>query len=129
MNPYTSPTSFIFFFLMIRRPPRSTLFPYTTLFRSPARRADRGTRAAHARDGRSAQDPRCHIAGLPRRGESGTPRPPPLPLPSLPLIPMSEAGRHSPPEDPAGRHRPPLAPPPHATTPVEPAARAGRGCD
>src|SRR5260364_191174 len=26
-----------FFFLMIRRPPRSTLFPYTTLFRSCAR--------------------------------------------------------------------------------------------
>src|SRR2546422_3473059 len=26
---------FLFFFLMIRRPPRSTLFPYTTLFRSP----------------------------------------------------------------------------------------------
>src|SRR5688572_31125306 len=26
--------SFTFFFLMIRRPPRSTLFPYTTLFRS-----------------------------------------------------------------------------------------------
>src|SRR3712207_2678989 len=26
--------NFIFFFLMIRRPPRSTLFPYTTLFRS-----------------------------------------------------------------------------------------------
>src|SRR5436853_1930225 len=25
-----------FFFLMIRRPPRSTLFPYTTLFRSPS---------------------------------------------------------------------------------------------
>src|SRR2546430_11028474 len=33
----------IFFFLMIRRPPRSTLFPYTTLFRS---------RAAHRRCGR-----------------------------------------------------------------------------
>src|SRR3712207_7089838 len=35
---------FLFFFLMIRRPPRSTLFPYTTLFRSearaPARRVD-----------------------------------------------------------------------------------------
>src|SRR2546429_1260066 len=33
--------SFSFFFLMIRRPPRSTLFPYTTLFRSlphPSRR-------------------------------------------------------------------------------------------
>src|SRR6266508_5975178 len=27
---------FSFFFLMIRRPPRSTLFPYTTLFRSNA---------------------------------------------------------------------------------------------
>src|SRR3712207_8982614 len=27
---------YIFFFLMIRRPPRSTLFPYTTLFRSDA---------------------------------------------------------------------------------------------
>src|SRR3712207_7302363 len=26
--------STVFFFLMIRRPPRSTLFPYTTLFRS-----------------------------------------------------------------------------------------------
>src|SRR3989454_4011403 len=29
------PTYLFFFFLMIRRPPRSTLFPYTTLFRSP----------------------------------------------------------------------------------------------
>src|SRR2546430_12411984 len=28
------PQSSFFFFLMIRRPPRSTLFPYTTLFRS-----------------------------------------------------------------------------------------------
>src|SRR5438105_14660080 len=32
-----APHSFLyFFFLMIRRPPRSTLFPYTTLFRSQA---------------------------------------------------------------------------------------------
>src|SRR2546429_9664701 len=30
----TCSTSFLLFFLMIRRPPRSTLFPYTTLFRS-----------------------------------------------------------------------------------------------
>src|SRR2546430_17057818 len=29
---------FFFFFLMIRRPPRSTLFPYTTLFRSRSSR-------------------------------------------------------------------------------------------
>src|SRR2546423_10794129 len=32
---------FFFFFLMIRRPPRSTLFPYTTLFRSDRGRAGR----------------------------------------------------------------------------------------
>src|SRR3712207_8297179 len=33
----------VFFFLMIRRPPRSTLFPYTTLFRSAeGRRRRRG---------------------------------------------------------------------------------------
>src|SRR2546425_4844141 len=32
---YHSPSLYLlFFFLMIRRPPRSTLFPYTTLFRS-----------------------------------------------------------------------------------------------
>ena len=32
--PYLNYLLFLFFFLMIRRPPRSTLFPYTTLFRS-----------------------------------------------------------------------------------------------
>src|SRR2546427_8017616 len=32
--PYLLSFHFLFFFLMIRRPPRSTLFPYTTLFRS-----------------------------------------------------------------------------------------------
>src|SRR2546422_11479388 len=32
---YAVRCDFFFFFLMIRRPPRSTLFPYTTLFRSP----------------------------------------------------------------------------------------------
>src|SRR5260370_39092121 len=46
----------LFFFLMIRRPPRSTLFPYTTLFRSgeirdrapdPGRRAPRHARERH----------------------------------------------------------------------------------
>src|SRR2546430_10170770 len=33
------PVFLFFFFLMIRRPPRSTLFPYTTLFRSLGREA------------------------------------------------------------------------------------------
>src|SRR3712207_7918398 len=40
-----------FFFLMIRRPPRSTLFPYTTLFRSAAPR----------------QSPRFHRPSVPGR--------------------------------------------------------------
>src|SRR2546430_7497406 len=35
-----------FFFLMIRRPPRSTLFPYTTLFRSRGRTPRQSHRAA-----------------------------------------------------------------------------------
>src|SRR5258708_33368082 len=34
MFDYSPPQAYVFFFLMIRRPPRSTLFPYTTLFRS-----------------------------------------------------------------------------------------------
>src|SRR3989441_12126028 len=34
--------SFFFFFLMIRRPPRSTLFPYTTLFRSEVVQQEEG---------------------------------------------------------------------------------------
>src|SRR2546430_9775275 len=36
-----------FFFLMIRRPPRSTLFPYTTLFRSPWLLGPRARRTVH----------------------------------------------------------------------------------
>src|SRR5206468_12884854 len=41
--------SFVFFFLMLRRPPRSTLFPYTTLFRSSPPRSRSFRTAAHAR--------------------------------------------------------------------------------
>src|SRR6266540_6701314 len=37
-NFFSNQSTNFFFFLMIRRPPRSTLFPYTTLFRSRARR-------------------------------------------------------------------------------------------
>src|SRR2546427_12369274 len=52
-----------FFFLMIRRPPRSTLFPYTTLFRSdfgPRRKSERqhepgGTESADAATMRSEE--------------------------------------------------------------------------
>src|SRR2546427_3684377 len=51
-----------FFFLMIRRPPRSTLFPYTTLFRSGLVQQvllECGRQNAHAQ--RLAQDQ--HVAG------------------------------------------------------------------
>src|SRR2546430_13607275 len=41
-----------FFFLMIRRPPRSTLFPYTTLFRSLAEPVLHGATSSRARVGR-----------------------------------------------------------------------------
>src|ERR1051325_1301080 len=39
----------VFFFLMIRRPPRSTLFPYTTLFRSPRSWTCRSSRCRSCR--------------------------------------------------------------------------------
>src|SRR5438034_4765496 len=45
---------FFFFFLMIRRPPRSTLFPYTTLFRSVEGAGDAGAEAAVAGNQRVA---------------------------------------------------------------------------
>src|SRR3989442_3798478 len=62
------PISYLFFFLMIRQPPRSTLFPYTTLSRSLARQRaayppfasappalpDHG-RVRYRRDGRSEE--------------------------------------------------------------------------
>src|SRR3954470_11586279 len=46
---YSSVLSFFcfFFFLMIRRPPRSTLFPYTTLFRSELHPEHRVRRQGH----------------------------------------------------------------------------------
>src|SRR5260370_27899482 len=53
-------TSLCFFFLMIRRPPRSTLFPYTTLFRSvpAARYSRRGTGGCGLCVRRSRRTPR-----------------------------------------------------------------------
>src|SRR2546430_16720101 len=53
-----------FFFLMIRRPPRSTLFPYTTLFRSRHRDHEH-----HAHGGGRA-DPRDRVAEVAGRASS-----------------------------------------------------------
>src|SRR5437016_11448046 len=39
-TPSVSEILIFFFFLMLRQPPRSTLFPYTTLFRSEGRKAN-----------------------------------------------------------------------------------------
>src|SRR5947208_10159684 len=47
------------FFLMIRRPPRSTLFPYTTLFRSRPLEVE-------------SADPAIHVQHLSHEKESGT---------------------------------------------------------
>src|SRR5258705_2395830 len=52
-----------FFFLMIRRPPRSTLFPYTTLFRSVQRVAAAGRRHV-AHDVNRAVRGELHVAFL-----------------------------------------------------------------
>src|SRR5258707_14483892 len=67
---YVRPTSsmnrvYHFFFLMIRRPPRSTLFPYTTLFRS-----DRGVQREEVGLERDAVDHGNDLRDLRRcRGE------------------------------------------------------------
>src|SRR5439155_27346375 len=47
----------VLFFLMIRRPPRSTLFPYTTLFRSRANLADHPAVRAWRRLGGDRAEP------------------------------------------------------------------------
>src|SRR2546429_9853323 len=52
---------FCFFFLMIRRPPRSTLFPYTTLFRSRMEYSSRGQHSLYPLDA---------VLGLPARSYS-----------------------------------------------------------
>src|SRR5262245_64423888 len=64
-----------FFFLMLRRPPRSTLFPYTTLFRSPSRRCGRSVpilparrfrplRSVLGRDGRRSEEHTSELQSL-----------------------------------------------------------------
>src|SRR5437773_9317907 len=67
--PLLSPVAFCVFFFRIRRPPRSTLFPYTTLFRSPGAAGDREP-SAHKLDLRPAREPGHHARRAARdRGE------------------------------------------------------------
>src|SRR3712207_8344715 len=61
----------LFFFLMIRRPPRSTLFPYTTLFRSQLRRPPGGGGPGDRRPARR----RRHLLGAARARPARRPGP------------------------------------------------------
>src|SRR3712207_6901927 len=64
------------FFLMIRRPPRSTLFPYTTLFQSQPGALAAHPDVPHAARGRAGRVAAREEAAPPRRGVSRSrPRP------------------------------------------------------
>src|SRR3989441_11443055 len=71
---YSQPSFLFFFFLMIRRPPRSTLFPYTTLFRSRilgARLRSQGQSTALQGGARQRdEDPRSSSSALRGRARS-----------------------------------------------------------
>src|SRR2546422_11092575 len=94
---------------MIRRPPRSTLFPYTTLFRSPRRHADVRTVKVEmpqplikAQAGGLPQDQDDLIKGLDLNGVLERPAefPPPGGVdvtPSFALLRYAPASQHAPP--------------------------------
>src|SRR2546422_6927409 len=118
-----------FFFLMIRRPPRSTLFPYTTLFRS-LHLVVRGARGREApalrRMGPRGVEPARRI--VPRRLRGPEPVPPGEQGSGLPLEPVCPAlrgdgegprvrGRHGRPMD-AARVSAGSPAPPRARYPV-----------
>src|ERR1022692_1948745 len=70
-RPVPRPAAPLFFFLMIRRPPRSTLFPYTTLFRSRGSVSDQpvsyglrcvaGNRSSRSEEHTSELQSPCHL--------------------------------------------------------------------
>src|SRR2546422_8595812 len=75
-----------FFFLMIRRPPRSTLFPYTTLFRSQAGTGEIARAAHGVLDARRARVAMGALERLPRAARSAT----------AGLVPPRRGERHPP---------------------------------
>src|SRR5688500_20296936 len=62
----------LLFSLMMRRPPRSTLFPYTTLFRSPGPRVVRDDAAVGPPAGLGHAHPPAHAGGHARRDRKST---------------------------------------------------------
>src|SRR2546422_3306820 len=75
-----------FFFLMIRRPPRSTLFPYTTLFRSQAGTGEIARAAHRVLDARRARVAVGALERLPRAARSA----------ASGLVPPRRSERHPP---------------------------------
>src|SRR5262249_60361139 len=78
----TRPSSLLFFLFMLRPPPRSPLFPYTTLFRSwivsaRSRAACGSGRGSASRRGYRWRDRRCARAACRSAGQDGGPRVPP----------------------------------------------------
>src|SRR5439155_25063634 len=63
--------SIFFFFIRIRRPPRSTLFPYTTLFRSTRRRT---SRSMSSRGSSGTRDTMCSTCRTSRTSRTGSSR-------------------------------------------------------
>src|SRR6266404_8524654 len=107
----------VLFFLMIRRPPRSTLFPYTTLFRSEGRAAGRIRLRFCAMLGVTDRSGRPSLAGClneglpneenldPAPAKFGTPPekcapPKPTPPPRLPTPPPTCPAANGPPRKP-----------------------------
>src|SRR2546422_10539547 len=91
-----APSSLSFFFLMIRRPPRSTLFPYTTLFRSrPSAGFARAT-CPGGGFGRGAKPPSRDLAGLrlQRQPGVGPAAEPALEDPHVPIAEPPQQARH-----------------------------------
>src|SRR6266496_4182211 len=101
-----------FFFLMLRRPPRSTLFPYTTLFRSPGGQlavvpvTEQAVGALPSpQRGVSVVEPSAS-GGEPVQGLGGLPFGLGLFEGSPGVRPRSGEQRHPPPSDGIARHRP-----------------------
>src|SRR3712207_8776522 len=81
-----------FFFLMIRRPPRSTLFPYTTLFRSSEQIHDQATIERLARSYvRALQTLIAHCLAAETRGDT----PSDFPLAAIDQAQLDRSEKHT----------------------------------
>src|SRR5467141_5002782 len=101
------------FFLMIRRPPRSTLFPYTTLFRSRPAVLEAAGRCRRATGRGSPASAPSNRASVPRRSSHRPPAPPCCA--SLVATLLSDCRvRQPPPSAPRHTEAEPPSPPPRA---------------